>query len=163
MKFITDGKLAIRTPIQTGEHYKRTDGQTDGQTDGRTDGCYQVHYLPRFAVDNENTWELHAWRALSLSVFLAKESNDVMTSRCNITWCHDVTCHVRQDWQDRRFNTSAHTHTQTRQILYSRQLRRKGMTKKVTLGLIIFSLAPTYVHINFDSVFAKRVLNVLGK
>ncbi len=28
-----------------------TDGQTDGQTDGRTDGRYQVHYLPRFAVD----------------------------------------------------------------------------------------------------------------
>ena len=24
-----------------------------GQTDGRTDGCYQVHYLPRFAVDNQ--------------------------------------------------------------------------------------------------------------
>ncbi len=24
----------------------------DGQTDGQTDGRYQVHYLPRFAVDN---------------------------------------------------------------------------------------------------------------
>ncbi len=31
--------------VQAGEHYKRTDGQTDGR--------YQVHYLPRFAVDNE--------------------------------------------------------------------------------------------------------------
>ncbi len=30
----------------------RTDGQTDRRTDGRTDGRYQVHYLPRFAVDN---------------------------------------------------------------------------------------------------------------
>ncbi len=26
--------------------------QTDIQTDGQTDGRYQVHYLPRFAVDN---------------------------------------------------------------------------------------------------------------
>ncbi len=26
----------------------------DGQTDGRTDGRYQVHYLPRFAVDNNH-------------------------------------------------------------------------------------------------------------
>ncbi len=26
--------------------------QTDRQTNGRTDGRYQVHYLPRFAVDN---------------------------------------------------------------------------------------------------------------
>ena len=32
----------------------RTDGRTDGQTDGQTEGRYQVHYLPRFAVDNEN-------------------------------------------------------------------------------------------------------------
>ena len=24
----------------------------DGRTDGQTDGRYQVHYLPRFAVDN---------------------------------------------------------------------------------------------------------------
>ena len=24
-----------------------------GRTDGRTDGRYQVHYLPRFAVDNQ--------------------------------------------------------------------------------------------------------------
>ncbi len=29
------------------------DGQTDGRTDRRTDGRYQVHYLPRFAVDNQ--------------------------------------------------------------------------------------------------------------
>ncbi len=29
-----------------------TDGQADGQTGGQTDGRYQVHYLPRFAVDN---------------------------------------------------------------------------------------------------------------
>ena len=29
-----------------------TDRKTDGQTNGQTDGCYQVHYLPRFAVDN---------------------------------------------------------------------------------------------------------------
>ncbi len=28
-------------------------GETDGRTDGQTDGRYQVHYLPRFAVDNE--------------------------------------------------------------------------------------------------------------
>ncbi len=27
---------------------------TDGQTDRRTDGGYQVHYLPRFAVDNKS-------------------------------------------------------------------------------------------------------------
>ncbi len=26
---------------------------TDRRTDGQTDGRYQVHYLPRFAVDNE--------------------------------------------------------------------------------------------------------------
>ncbi len=25
--------------------------QTDRRTDGQTDGRYQVHYLPRFAVD----------------------------------------------------------------------------------------------------------------
>ncbi len=35
--------------VQTGEV-----GQTDKQTDRRTDGRYQVHYLPRFAVDNED-------------------------------------------------------------------------------------------------------------
>ncbi len=33
--------------VQTGE---RT--QTNQQANGRTDGHYQVHYLPRFAVDN---------------------------------------------------------------------------------------------------------------
>ncbi len=37
---------------------RRTDGQMDGQTerrkDGQTDGRYQVHYLPRFAVDNKD-------------------------------------------------------------------------------------------------------------
>ncbi len=42
-------------------------GRTDGQTDRRTDGRYQVHYLPRFAVDKyvddtspveiSNSWE----------------------------------------------------------------------------------------------------------
>ncbi len=26
--------------------------KTDKRTDGQTDGRYQVHYLPRFAVDN---------------------------------------------------------------------------------------------------------------
>ncbi len=26
-------------------------GNSDTHTDGRTDGRYQVHYLPRFAVD----------------------------------------------------------------------------------------------------------------
>ncbi len=26
----------------------------DGRTDGQTDGRYQVHYLPRFAVDNKH-------------------------------------------------------------------------------------------------------------
>ncbi len=31
--------------VQAGERFKRTDGQTDGR--------YQVHYLPRFAVDNQ--------------------------------------------------------------------------------------------------------------
>ncbi len=30
-------------------------GRMDEQTNGRTDGCYQVHYLPRFAVD-KNIW-----------------------------------------------------------------------------------------------------------
>ncbi len=39
--------------VQAGERYKRMDGRTDGRTDRRTDGCYQVHYLPRFAVDNQ--------------------------------------------------------------------------------------------------------------
>ncbi len=29
----------------------QTDGHPNGQTDGQTDGRYQVHYLPRFAVD----------------------------------------------------------------------------------------------------------------
>ncbi len=28
---------------------------TNGRTDGRTDGRYQLHYLPRFAVDNYYT------------------------------------------------------------------------------------------------------------
>ncbi len=31
---------------------RRTDGRTDRRTDRRTDGRYQVHYLPRFAVNN---------------------------------------------------------------------------------------------------------------
>ncbi len=30
--------------------------QTDGQTDGQTDRRYQVHYLPRFAVNNKTRW-----------------------------------------------------------------------------------------------------------
>ncbi len=30
------------------------ESQIVSQMDGRTDGHYQVHYLPRFAVDNEN-------------------------------------------------------------------------------------------------------------
>ncbi len=30
----------------------RSDGRMDRQTDGWTDGRYQVHYLPRFAVDS---------------------------------------------------------------------------------------------------------------
>ncbi len=30
----------------------QTNKQTNTQTHGRTDGRYQVHYLPRFAVDN---------------------------------------------------------------------------------------------------------------
>ncbi len=35
--------------------YRHTDKQPweHRQTDGRTDGRYQVHYLPRFAVDNK--------------------------------------------------------------------------------------------------------------
>ncbi len=50
-----------------------TDGRTDWLTDGRTDGRYQVHYLLRFAVDN-----------------------DVMTSHRDVTWCHYITlwCHI---------------------------------------------------------------------
>ncbi len=35
--------------VQTCER-KQTDGQTERQTDGR----YQVHYLPRLAIDNKN-------------------------------------------------------------------------------------------------------------
>ncbi len=31
--------------------------QTNGQTDGRTDRRYQVHYLPRFVVDNEDLYD----------------------------------------------------------------------------------------------------------
>ncbi len=31
-----------------------TNGQKHGQKDGQTDGRYHVHYLPRFAVDNED-------------------------------------------------------------------------------------------------------------
>ncbi len=30
-----------------------TNKHTDGRTDGQTDGRYQLHYLPRFAVDNK--------------------------------------------------------------------------------------------------------------
>ncbi len=33
---------------------KQTDRQTDRRTDGQTDGRYQVHYLPRFAVDKNS-------------------------------------------------------------------------------------------------------------
>ena len=38
-------------PLERKQTDGRTDGWTDGWTDGRTDGRYQVHYLPRFAVD----------------------------------------------------------------------------------------------------------------
>ena len=40
--------------ISAAAHQKRS--LTDGQTDGRTDGRYQVHYLPRFAVDNKTKY-----------------------------------------------------------------------------------------------------------
>ncbi len=30
---------------------RETDRHTNGQMDGRMDGCYQLHYLPYFAVD----------------------------------------------------------------------------------------------------------------
>ena len=35
-------------------------GQTDRQTNGRMDGRYQVHYLPRFAVDNNAVYFLYS-------------------------------------------------------------------------------------------------------
>ncbi len=40
----------------TYQHLRQMDRRTDGRTDGRTDRCYQVHYLPHFAVDN-HIWE----------------------------------------------------------------------------------------------------------
>ncbi len=47
------------------------------QTDGRTDGRYQVHYLPRFAVDNEKqlncfTIEIHEIDILMTFIILQK-------------------------------------------------------------------------------------------
>ncbi len=38
-----------------------TNGWTDGQTDRRTLPTWQVHYLPRFVVDNENTRMSQLW------------------------------------------------------------------------------------------------------
>ncbi len=48
-------KLNLHTKYQG----RRSNGSAvrvsaDGQTDGRTEGRYQVHYLPRFAVDNKS-------------------------------------------------------------------------------------------------------------
>ncbi len=43
-----------------------SDRHTKGRTDGRTDGRYQLHYLPRFAVDNKEILDVqnrkHEWQ-----------------------------------------------------------------------------------------------------
>ena len=44
---------AVGQKVQTGE-LGNSETQTHGWTDRRTDGCYQVHYLPRFAVDKNS-------------------------------------------------------------------------------------------------------------
>ncbi len=40
------------TPTNDRHTYQHLRLAVREETDGRTDGCYQVHYLPRFAVDN---------------------------------------------------------------------------------------------------------------
>ncbi len=40
-----------RSKVKRFKQESITNGRTDVQTDRRTDGRYQVHYLPRFAVD----------------------------------------------------------------------------------------------------------------
>ncbi len=39
-------------------------GQTDRHTNGRTDGRYQLHYLPRFAVDKNQSFFVYIGRSV---------------------------------------------------------------------------------------------------
>ena len=50
-QLITDKQTIFFRTCNSSRRALQTDGRTDGWTDRRTDGRYQVHYLPRFAVD----------------------------------------------------------------------------------------------------------------
>ncbi len=46
----------VKVDLHTKNQGRRTNGSAvRGRTDGRTDGRYQVHYLPRFAVDKDGS------------------------------------------------------------------------------------------------------------
>ncbi len=66
----TDTTMCFISLVQAGEHR-----QTNGQTDRRTDGRYQVHYLPRFAVDNKTTVVLNIYRTVSAKSSKSRISN----------------------------------------------------------------------------------------
>ncbi len=76
----TDKHLGlVMAPIALNCTRQSRDGRTDGRTDRWTDGRYQVHYLPRFAVDKNLA-------LLELTKQCWRGQEDTSTQGCIVRW-----------------------------------------------------------------------------